>query len=375
MCDELACRISDCSERTRKLVAQDNPENYGYSYRNYDNEQNTSDRRERARNLLQNYEQKIANLPYHLLLTNLCSNVGTTKTVARWQYFTTLDDAELEQLGGWCRENTLPRSDPLSKVKGWIRGNTKIGSTLDVAVTHHQGRYGFEIMTLLGDGTCSWVMIVNGINKYVMEMTEQTQDDHLGYIGERTGKLVAKARPKQTSTPTTSSKTALPYDQREWIDVEPGPVDKSYFEVSKKMIRLLRHDSSALREEDGAVEFRILAQMFRSEFTSSQHWAIRAWLNYLPKGGGLRKRFQYCVDPFHADTILYIRAIQSNSGGKHINPTLQHNVQAYLSRWKLPRHALDHPICIDSGWQRRQKRVTCGVLYGRESNGHRSLSR
>ena len=48
----------------------------------------------------------------------------------------------------------------------------------------------------------------------------------------------------------------------EWIDVEPGPFDKSCFEVTKKMIRLLRHGSSVLREEDGVVEFRILAQMF-----------------------------------------------------------------------------------------------------------------
>ena len=131
-------------------------------------------------NLLQNYEQKIANLPYHLQLTKLCSNVGITKTVARRQYFTTLNDPSR----GSCREYALSRSDPLSKVKGWIRGNTKIGPALEVTVTHHQGRYGIEIMiqSLLGDGTCSWVMIVNGTNKYVTEMTEETQDDHIDYI-------------------------------------------------------------------------------------------------------------------------------------------------------------------------------------------------
>ena len=108
--------------------------------------------------------------------------------------------------------------------------------------------------------------------------------------------------------------------------MEPGPFDKSCFEMSKKIIRLLRHDSSVLREEDGAVEFRILAQIFHSEFTSSQHWSIRAWLNYLQKGGGPNKRFQYCVDPFLADTILFLRAVQDHSGGKHLNPTLQDNV-------------------------------------------------
>ena len=126
-------------------------------------------------------------------------------------------------------------------------------------------------------------------NKYVTEMTEETQDDHIDYIGESTGKLVAKARPKQAVTPTTFSTATLPYDQRDWIDVEPGPFDTSCFEVSQKMIRLRRHDPSVLREEDGAVEFRILASMFHSKFAFSQHWSIRAWMNSLHKGGGPKK--------------------------------------------------------------------------------------
>ena len=99
---------------------------------------------------------------------------------------------------------------------------------------------------------------------------KKNQENHIDDAGDRTGKPVAKARPKQTSMPTTSSSTVtLPYHQRDWIDFEPGQYDKSCFEVSKKMIRLLRHDPSILREEDGAVEFRILAPMFRSEFTFS----------------------------------------------------------------------------------------------------------
>ena len=40
-------------------------------------------------------------------------------------------------------------------------------------VCYHQGRYGVEIMieSILGDKTCSWVRIVNGIKKYVMRLT------------------------------------------------------------------------------------------------------------------------------------------------------------------------------------------------------------
>ena len=159
-------------------------------------------------NLLHDYEQKIANLPEHLQLIKLCSNVGITKTVTRGEGISRSSTMRnWTTLGGSCREYTLPRDDTIPKVKGWIRGNTKIGPALKVAVSHHQGRYGIEIMieSLSGDGTCSWVMIVSGINKHVTDMTKDTQDDHIDYIGECTGKSLAKARPQQASIPATSS--------------------------------------------------------------------------------------------------------------------------------------------------------------------------
>ena len=160
------------------------------------------------------------------------------------------------------------------------------------------------------DGTCSWVMIVNAINKYVTEMTSGRPKTTTSITWEKVqGKLVAEARPKQASTPTTST-TTLPHDQRDWIDVTG----------------LLRHITQYLEKKTEQSNSEILAQMFHSEFTSSQHWSIRAWLNYLRKGGGPKTRFQHCADPFHADTILHLRATQGHSGGKHNNPTLQDNV-------------------------------------------------
>ena len=50
-------------------------------------------------------------------------------------------------------------------------------------------------------------------------------------------------------------------------------------------------------------------------------------MNHLQKGGGPKKRFQYCVDPHSADTILLLRAIQGHSGGKHID--------AYIARQRV----------------------------------------
>ena len=54
--------------------------------------------REVQGNLLHDYERKCANLSDHLQLIKLCSNVGITKTVAKGQYLTTLDEAEFDNL-------------------------------------------------------------------------------------------------------------------------------------------------------------------------------------------------------------------------------------------------------------------------------------
>ena len=51
-------------------------------------------------------------------------------------------------------------------------------------VCYHQGRYGVEIKieSLSGDKTCSWVRIVNGIDNYV---TETSEEMHIESVGER----------------------------------------------------------------------------------------------------------------------------------------------------------------------------------------------
>ena len=44
-----------------------------------------------------------------------------------------------------CREYILPRNEDTSKPKGWIRGNIKIGSVLEVATWCLHGKKGVEI--------------------------------------------------------------------------------------------------------------------------------------------------------------------------------------------------------------------------------------
>ena len=64
----------------------------------------------------------------------------------------------------------------------------------------------------------------------------------------------AKAKP-QTREPACSSSRIVPIEKRNWVDIELGKHSLSEYEVSKKVIHLLRHSQKVHREEDGAVHF------------------------------------------------------------------------------------------------------------------------
>ena len=103
------------------------------------------------------------------------------------------------------------------------------------------------IESLFRDQTVSWVRIVNGINNYV---TETSQEIPVASVENRgTGKPVAKAEPRPKPT-LTSSPVSVPCLERQWMDVDPGKLSQGCFEVSKFMIRSLRHDDTVHREDD-----------------------------------------------------------------------------------------------------------------------------
>ena len=115
-----------------------------------------------------------------------------------------------------------------------------------------------------GDKICFWVRIVNGNNKYVTEISEEIC---VASVGEKsTGKFAVQAGPRHTSD-LTLSLVSIPHRERQWVGIEPGKFDKSCLEVSKLMIRLLRHDDSLHREEDGAVRFEDWHQYFDPEMS------------------------------------------------------------------------------------------------------------
>ena len=96
-----------------------------------------------------------------------------------------------------CREYNQPRNITTSRPRRWIRSNTKIGPILDVKLYPHEGRYCIDIVikSLFEDRTVAWVRIVNWINKYVTETSEEIRTENVELMNS-TGRLVAKAKPK-----------------------------------------------------------------------------------------------------------------------------------------------------------------------------------
>ena len=99
---------------------------------------------------------------------------------------------------------------------------------------------------------------------------------------------------------------------------------RSTYPVSKRLNTLLRHGQLP-REEDGAIAFWRLKDSLRKEFVHSQHWSDGMWKSTMAKGGGNKKRFQWCTDS-SGQEILYLRALQGHSGRNPIGPSLQDNV-------------------------------------------------
>ena len=61
------------------------------------------------------------------------------------------------------------------------------------------------------------------------------------------------------------------------------------------------------------------------KFAGTLQWTVDAWVNFLEKGGGEKKRLQYCLNPYSSKHFLYFRAIQGHSRGNFVDPLLQDN--------------------------------------------------
>ena len=62
-----------------------------------------------------------------------------------------------------------------------------------------------------------------------------------------------------------------------------------------------------------------------ANFPHSVRWSNNSWTHNLERGGGRKKRFQFCTNR-NGTVILYFRGIQGHSGETTVDPTLLDNV-------------------------------------------------
>ena len=189
-----------------------------------------------------------------------------------------------------------------------------------------------RIWSLSEDNTHSWVRISHGSNKFVMdsnnndtEVPEDQPEEHALQLKVKDFACRSKAKAKpQRRKPAGSSSRIVPMDRRSWIDIEPGNYSLSAYEVSKKIIHLLRHSQQVQREDDGAVHSGELKNIFRINLHKFLIGLTIVGKHVWQQEEEQKRSFQYCTDS--SGTILYFRALQGHSGRNLIDPSLQDNV-------------------------------------------------
>ena len=282
--------------------------------------------------LLQQYEERIELLSQENKVSTFCMDAGFIQVVEIGQYFMTKDTGK-QFFATACREYTLPKSDESLQPKGWIQGNTRIGPVLEITTSCLFGKHGMKIRiwSLSEDNSQSWVRISHGSNKFVIDLNHNNTEVPADLPVEQAPQLIVKdfaARSKGKAKPQRREPVVLssiiPMNERKWIDIEPGDSSLSAYEISKKVINLLRHSQTVQREDDGAVQFWRIKNYLQNQFPQIPYWSDDRWKLCLAAGGGAKRRYQYCTDI--SGTIVYLRALQGHSGRNLIDPSLQDNV-------------------------------------------------
>ena len=281
----------------------------------------------------QQYIQQVESLSSESKVSRFCKEAGFMRVVEVGQYLVTKDTGDFRQFHSvaW-REYTLPRDDRASRPKGWIQGNMRIGPVLEVTTSFQHFKYGIEIRikSVNQDDSHSWVRISYGTVKYVIDSIEDNTENPADPQEEQspqtsTSVVAARSKAKAKRQPREFAGTrTIPLRERIWIDIEPSKQDLDSYDLSKKVINLLRHNQTLHREEDGANQFYKIKFHLRDHHSQIQNWSDDRWKACLAAGGGSKRRYQYCSD--YLGSIIYLRALQGHSGSNLIDPTLQDNV-------------------------------------------------
>ena len=157
---------------------------------------------------------------------------------------------------------------------------------MEVTTSFQHFKYGIEIRikSVNQDDSHSWVRISNGTVKYVNDSIEddtenladsQEEESVPTSSGVVAARSKAKAKPQPRELVGTTA--TIPIHQRRWIDIEPSQQDLDSYDLSKKVISLLRHNQTVQREDDGAIQFWRIELHLQNHSLQVQHWSDDRW--------------------------------------------------------------------------------------------------
>ena len=102
------------------------------------------------------------------------------------------------------------------------------------------------------------------------------------------------------------------------------------------------------------------------------------WMSTMAKGGGNKKRFQYCTYP--SGEILYLRALQGHSGRNLIDPSLQDKcdnseqfLPVHLPCWMCFQFAFCHQFGINAWRSKFEQKTVFFLLVDPMDKSHQDL--
>ena len=195
----------------------------------------------------------------------------------------------LDNFVQWLVVNTLfPDTIQLHNQKD---GFKEIGPVLEVTTTFQCGKHGIEIRiwSVGQHNSQSWVRISYGTNKYVIDSnhnnTEIPADPHEDQTSQTSVKVIAarsKAKAKPQKREPVDTPSIIPVHERRWIDIEPSEQHLASYDLSKKVVNLLRHNQTLQREDDGAIEFFKIKFYLRNHHSQIQVWSDDRWKRIFP---------------------------------------------------------------------------------------------
>ena len=136
---------------------------------------------------------------------------------------------------------------------------------------------------------------MNNYIKYNTQSLASPQDEEA--VPANSEVIVARSKAKAKPQPRESTgTTTIPLSERVWIDIELSKPDLESYNLSKKVINLLRHNQKLHREQDGAIQFYKIKFHLRDYPLPIQNWSDGRWLACLAAGGGSKRRYQHCSD-------------------------------------------------------------------------------